>query len=123
MACNLQKIANLPIREDYKIALLEFFQKPENAAACEEMSAASDEQIIALVQEMEGSIGEQTAPAPQGGPPVEQAQAAPPMPGMAGPAPGGGIASLAQGGGQMVPPGQQSRVPSPMDTLPLGRRV
>ena len=90
MACNLRRIANLPIQEELKIRLIEFFQKPENMAACERLNTASDEELVQLVQgiaqRMSGAQG-----APQGAPNQ---------------APGGqGIASMQQPTRPPVPPG------------------
>lgn len=89
MACDLQRLVNLPIKEEYKIALLEYFQKPENAGQCEQLSQASDEEILALIGNMDESIAGQAAPPGAGQPPpaqqgigaMPQAQpAAPPQP-------------------------------------------
>lgn len=119
MPCNLKRIADLPIREEYKIAFLEYFQKPENLAACEEFSNASDEEIMALLGDMEQTIG---PPGTQGQQPAPQQP--PPVP------PGGqGIASMQQSTGPQMPPSpavapgiapsQLADTPMPMDT-PVG---
>jgi hypothetical protein len=117
MACNLRRIANLPVQEEFKLKLLEFFQKPENAAACEKLNQASDEQLVALVNQ----IGQQMQGV-QGGPPPEGM--APPAAGPMAPPPGNqGIASMQQPMRPQappgVPPGQVADIPKPMDT-PLG---
>jgi hypothetical protein len=107
MACNLKRIADLPIREDYKIAMIQHFQKPENAAACERLNQASDEQIMALIQNMDETIAGQRAPN-QG-------------PGL-GPGPGQGQPVQPQAGIGAMPPARPpppqptGAVPSPMDT-------
>jgi hypothetical protein len=116
MACNLRRIANLPVDEEFKLTLLDFFQRPENQAACERLNEASDEELVAMVQQIGTKLkGPQ---APQGQPP-----------GMQQPAPGPasqGIASMQQPTRPPVqpgvPPGQVADIPKPMDT-PLGIRA
>lgn len=114
MACNLRRIANLPIREDYKIALIEFFQKPENQQACEQLNQASDEQIMRLLADMESKIGGE-----------QQSEGVPPMaarpPGLPGSPPQAqGIGSMVQPSvAPGVPPSQLADVPKPMD-MPVG---
>jgi hypothetical protein len=114
MACDLQRIANLPVPEKYKMALLEFFQKPENAGACEELMQASDEEIMSMMSNMEQSIGGgQAAP----GPGPQQPQAGPQNPAA------GGIGSMPPSGQPPsppgVPPGQLAQTPDPM-SVPAG---
>jgi len=103
MACDLQRLAALPIKEDYKIALLEYFQKPENAAQCEELSQASDEQILALIQNMDQSIAGQGG---QGQPTPGQAAQQPVQP-------QAGIGAMPPA--QPAPPQPTGAMPSPMD--------
>ena len=107
MACNLKRIADLPIREDYKIAMLEHFQKPENQQACEQLNQASDEEIMALIQNMDQSIAAQQ----QG----QQGQQ-PPGPGGAQQGqPQGGIGAMPQAQPPPPPPAPRGAMPSPMD--------
>ena len=101
MACDLQRLVNLPIKEEYKIALLEYFQKPENAGQCEQLSQASDEEILALIGNMDESIAGQTAPPGAGQPPPAQQ--------------GIGGMPQAQPMPTSAPPQAQGPVPSPMD--------
>jgi hypothetical protein len=128
MACRLKVIADLPIREDYKIALLEFLQKPEHAQQCEQLTNAPPEKIMALLQNMEQSIGGQQAggQAPPAAPPPPQA--APQTTPNISPPGGQGIASIPQAAPRsQIPPGmapsQLSRTPRPMDMPRMpGRR-
>ena len=112
MACNLKRIADLPIREDYKIAMIEHFQRPENQQACEELNQASDEQIIALIANMDETIAQ------QGGSPSGPLGGNRPMDGggqlgAQQAAPQGGIGAMPQG----RPPPVQPRGPvqAPLD--------
>jgi len=114
MACDLKKIADLPIREDFKIAIIEFLQQPQNAAACEKVTSAPPEQIMALLDQMEQGMAQQA----EGG--NNQPQAGPGTAPAGPPASGGGIASIPQAasGSQIppgIPPGQLADVPRPMD--------
>jgi len=92
------------------MALLEYFQKPENAGQCEQLSQASDEEILGLIQNMDESIaaqGGQQGPMTQGGPP---GAGQPPPPQQ-------GIGSMQPPPPAAPPQPQQARgpVPSPMD--------
>jgi len=108
MACNLRRIANLPIPEDYKIAMLEHFQKPENQQACEQLNQASDEEIMALIQNMDQHIAGQKA---QG-----QGQEPPPGPGAGQPVqPQGGIGAMPPAQPPQQQPQPRGAMASPMD--------
>jgi hypothetical protein len=116
MACNLRRIANLPIQEELKLRLLDFFQKPENQVACERLNQASDEQLVQMVQGISQKMGQQ---GPQQRP-QNPMQAPPPSPGpQAAPSMQQPMRPQAPPG---IPPNRVASVPKPMD-MPLGQGI
>ena len=110
MACDLQRIAKLPVPEKYKMALLEYFQNPEHTGECEKLMEVSDEEIMGLIQQMDQSINQQGAQgqgpgAPPGQPPPSGGGGGQPMP--------GGQPPLTPPG---LPPGELADVRQPMNT-------
>jgi hypothetical protein len=67
MACALEQINTLQIREEYKQGLIQFCQNPENAQACAELCAAGPEAIVEAFTEAEVSMQQMA----QGGIPEE----------------------------------------------------
>jgi hypothetical protein len=123
MACSPERYANLPIKPQYKQALLDFCQAPGNEGACEELCSASDEEIIQSIDQIEGQLQDWI----QNGVPDELKNADPNMAQELDqfsqtqvPSPvEEGIGALAppqaQAVNPSVPPGQLARVPMPMD--------
>jgi len=123
MACSPERYANLPIKPQYKQALLDFCQAPGNEGACEELCSASDEEIIQSIDQIEGQLQDWM----QNGVPDELKNADPNMAQELDrfsqtqlPSPvEEGIGALAppqaQAVNPSVPPGQLARVPMPMD--------
>ena len=100
------------------MALVQFFQDPKNGQACEELSKASDEEIVSYITDMEQSIQEKQAgqqgqeqgqPSPAGPPNQGLPQAAPQGPGPGAGAPG------------QLPPGQIADTPMPMQVASNGQ--
>ena len=123
MACNPKRIADLDIREDYKVALLEYFQQPDKQQECEMVTSQPPEQLKEIVDQLEAQVMSQN--------PENQAQGGQP--------PAGGLGALPQGGQPRrapapsdpqqstsapiagnVPPGQMANTPEPMNTPPAG---
>ena len=111
MACNLRRIVNLPIQEEVKLKLLDFFQRPENQAACERLNEASDEQLVQMIQGISQKLGE-----------GQQSQ----QPAMPGPGAPPSAPSIQQPTRPQAPPGippnRVASVPKPMD-IPLNQGI
>ena len=56
MACNQERMMNLPIRDEYKQTLMQFCSVPENAEACQELCGMSDEQIVHTFEATENQL-------------------------------------------------------------------
>ena len=118
MACPPERYANLPIAPKYKQSLVAFCSSPENAAACEQLCQASDEEIIATVNKIAPQLDQWE----QEGIPEEIRNASPelanefaPRSSMTNELEQQGIGALPKQLNPNIPPGQLANVPMPMD--------
>lgn len=56
----MQRLFDLPIREEYKQTLAEFCSSDKNAAQCQQLCDASDEEILATIDELERTMADWT---------------------------------------------------------------
>jgi len=110
MACDLRRFMNLPIEQEFKMALVQYFQDPKNGEACEVLSQASDEEIVRNVQNMKQSIQQKQQGA--GGPPSPAGPPNPALPQVAPQGPGPSARPPSQQAG--VGPGDIANTPMPM---------
>lgn len=59
MAC-VQRLIDLPIREEYKTTLMQMCSDPKNADQCEQLCNASDEEILSTMDQMERELARWT---------------------------------------------------------------
>ena len=121
MACPPERYANLPIAPQYQQSLVAFCSDPNNAGACEQLCKASDEEIVASIEQ----IAPQLEKWKQEGIPDEIRNASPELANefdqgqpTSQPEPEGvadGIAALPVQSDPSIPPGQLADVPMPMD--------
>jgi len=121
MACPPERYANLPIAPQYQQSLVAFCSDPNNAGACEQLCQASDEEIVASIEQ----IAPQLEKWKQEGIPDEIRNASPELANEFNqeqptnqPEPEGvtdGIGALPVQSDPSIPPGQLADVPMPMD--------